>query len=84
MGCSVRGALMGQILSIADNAKERRMLQYAVFAANFFPRTIRPTRSRIILMTRLKSLAEISPVFAARTARPVIPPNVKLFVNLKK
>ena len=75
---------MGQILSIAESATESKMLQYAVLAANFLPRTISPIRSRIILMTRLKSLAEISPVFAARTARPVIPPNVKLFVNLKK
>ena len=84
MGCSVRGPFIGQILSIAESATERRILQYAVLAANFLPRTIRPIRSRIILMTRLKSLAEISPVFATRTARPVIPPNVKLFVNLKK
>ena len=35
-------------------------------------------------MTRLKSLAEISPVFATSTARPVMPPKVKLLVNLKK
>ena len=34
-------------------------------------------------MTRLKSPAEIIPVFATSTARPVMPPNVKLFVNLK-
>ena len=31
-----------------------------------------------------KSLAEIDVLSATRTARPVIPPNVKLFVNLKK
>ena len=84
MGCSVRGPLIGQILSIAESANERRILQYAVLAANFLPKTISPTTRRIILMTRLKSLAEISPVLAARTARPVMPPKVKLFVNLKK
>ncbi len=31
-----------------------------------------------------KSLAEITPVLATRTARPVMPPKVKLLVNLKK
>ena len=40
--------------------------------------------SRIMLAIKLKSPAEMSPVLAIRTARPVIPPKVKLFVNLKK
>ena len=38
----------------------------------------------IMLAIKLKSPAEMSPVLAIRTARPVIPPKVKLFVNLKK
>ena len=37
-----------------------------------------------MLATNEKSAAEISPVLAISTARPVIPPNVKLFGNLKK
>ena len=37
-----------------------------------------------MLAIKLKSPAEMSPVLAIRTARPVIPPKVKLFVNLKK
>ena len=43
-----------------------------------------PMMSRIMLAIKLKSPAEMSPVLAIRTARPVIPPKVKLFVNLKK
>ena len=64
--------------------KERRIVQYAVFVANFLPSTIQPTiRSRIFAANE-KSLAEITPDFATSTARPVIPPNVKLLANLKK
>lgn len=84
IGWSVKGSDIGYSLSMTDNAIERRMLQYAVFAANFLPKMIIPIKSRIILVIRLKSPAEIRPVFATSTARPVIPPNVKLFVNLKK
>lgn len=50
----------------------------------FFPRMNIPMMSRIMLAIKLKSPAEMSPVLAIRTARPVIPPKVKLFVNLKK
>ena len=35
-------------------------------------------------VTKEKSLAEIGKNFATKTAIPVIPPNVKLFANLKK
>ena len=37
-----------------------------------------------IFTIKEKSLAEMDVLSATRTARPVIPPNVKLFVNLKK
>ena len=40
--------------------------------------------SNKIFTTKEKSLAEIGRNFATKTAIPVIPPNVKLFANLKK
>ena len=55
-----------------------------LFWQQIFSKNNKSDKHRIMLMTRLKSLAEIKPVFATSTARPVIPPNVKLFVNLKK
>ena len=84
IGWSVKGWSMGKKRSIAERATERRILQYAVLAAKPFPRMIRPINRRIMLIIRLKSPAEIIPVFATSTARPVMPPKVKLFVNLKK
>lgn len=83
-GWSVRGWDMGTILSRRDRDTDRRMLQYAVLAANFFPSATKPATRRIMLVMKLKSPAEITPDLATRTASPVIPPNVKLFVNLKK
>ncbi len=40
--------------------------------------------SNKIFTTKEKSLAEIGRNFATKTAIPVIPPNVKLFANLKE
>ena len=34
--------------------------------------------------TKLKSPADITPVLATKTARPVIPPNVKLLEKLEE
>ena len=48
------------------------------------PKTIHPMISNKIFTTKEKSLAEIGRNFATKTAIPVIPPNVKLFANLKK
>ena len=84
MGWSVSGPLIGQIRSITERATDSRILQYAVLAANFFPSMTSPITRRIMLMIRLKSPADMTPVRAMSTARPVTPPNVKLFVNLKK
>lgn len=60
------------------------MVQYAVLAANSFPSTTSPSSNKKMFAKKEKSLAEIRPVFATKTARPVIPPKVKLLLNLKK
>ena len=84
IGWSVNGSFIGQMRSRKESVNESKILQYAVFAANFLPRTIIPMIRSVILTIKLKSAAVIRPVLATRTARPVIPPKVKLFVNLKK
>lgn len=83
-GWSVSGCGIGYSRSIAESATDKRMLQYAVFAANFFPRIINPRIKSIILAIKVKSLADRDVDFAINTARPVIPPKVKLLENLKK
>jgi hypothetical protein len=43
-----------------------------------------PSRRRSMFVRKVKSLADMTPVLATKTARPVIPPKVKLLANLKK
>ena len=52
--------------------------------ANFLPRMMNPSRRSSILAIKVKSLAESGENLAIKTARPVMPPNVKLLANLKK
>ena len=70
--------------SNADKVTDNKILLYAVLAANFFPRIIKPISNRIMLAIKEKSPAEIGHNLATKTARPVIPPKVKLLANLKK
>ena len=84
IGWSVNGCAIGKRYSKIEIPNESTMLQYAVFAITDLPRTKTPRRRRAMLAIRLNWLAVRIPVFPTNTERPVIPPKVKLLVNLKK
>ena len=84
IGWFVNGCAIGKRYSKIEIPKESTILQYAVLAMTDFPKMRNPKRRRNILEIRLNWLAVRIPVFPTNTERPVMPPNVKLFVNLKK
>ena len=84
IGSSGRGWGSGHTLSITESPTESSMLAYTVFTPKLFPKKRKPKTSRIIFKIKFAVLGDISPILPTTTERPVTPPNVKLFGNLKK
>lgn len=82
-GWSVNGASSGCTHSKIEIVTDSRMLQYAVLAIKDFPKKKVPITSKVRLTIKLNVLGVMGVTCATTTESPVIPPKVKLLVNLK-